>query len=173
MALLSCALGYGEDQAPAPSEYQVKAAFLYNFVKFVEWPSSAESQAGPIALCVIGKDPFRGELHRAVDGKAVNGRPLIVRQTSDASATQSCQVLFVSLSEEGRAAGIIAAVAGWSVLTVSDIDWFSERGGMINFIMQGQRVRFQINPDAAARAGLRISSKLLHLGVTPEEKKRN
>jgi hypothetical protein len=150
----------------------VKAAFLYNFVKFVEWPATS-SQTGPVALCVLGKDPFDGELERATEGKTVNGRSLVVRRVNDATSAQSCQVLFVSASEAARAPEVMKRVAGWSVLTVSDIDRFSDLGGIINFLMDGQRVRFRINQGAAERASLRISSKLLQLGVALDDKNRD
>jgi YfiR/HmsC-like len=171
LAMLVCARGYGENTAQPPSEYQVKAAFLYNFVKFVEWPATPEEQTRPIELCVLGKDPFRGELQRAVDGKAVSGRSLIIRQMSEASAAQSCHVLFMAVSEAGRVADILKTVAAWNILTVSELDRFLDRGGMINFIMQGQRVRFEINPAAAVRARLTISSKLLQLGAAADQRK--
>jgi hypothetical protein len=154
------------------TEYQVKAAFLYNFVKFVEWPVNSP-QTGPLVICVLGKDPFDGELERATEGKTVNGRPLIVRRLNDPAAVRSCQVLFVSSSELGRMPEVMRKLAGLSVLTVSDIDGFSDLGGIITFLMDGQRVRFRINQGAAERASLRISSKLLQLGVGPDDKNKD
>jgi hypothetical protein len=157
-------------QTQGHSEYQVKAAFLYNFVKFVEWPAGSGKQTGPIALCVLGKDPFDGELARAVDGKSLDGRPLTIRRINDAAAAQSCQVLFVSASEAARASEITKKVAGWSILTVGDTEQFWEHGVMIGLLMDGQKVRFRINRGAAERASLKISSKLLQLSVTPADK---
>jgi hypothetical protein len=160
--------------ASHPSEYQVKAAFLYNFVKFVDWPATPAGKEEPIGLCVLGKDPFGGALEHVIEGKTVNGRPLAIRRIGDIAAARSCQVLFVSGSEVGRVSEIIQAVHAWSVLTVSEIDRFSQRGGIITFLMEGQRVRFQINSKAAASAGLKISSKLLQLAVVrPEEKEKD
>ena len=166
-------LARAESPAPAPSEYQVKAAFLYNFVKFVEWPAAAIDSREPITLCVLGKDPFGGELARAIEGKSVNGRPIATRRISEAVAAQSCQVLFVSSSESGRVAEILKTIRAWSILTVSDADRFSERGGMISFVMDDQRVRFQINAKAAEAADLKISSKLLKLAAAAGFKRRN
>src|SRR6266550_3555330 len=151
LGLIALALGVLKGESPPPSEYQVNAAFLYNFVKFVEWPSTPGEPSAPIELCILGQDPFDGELQRVVNGKSVNGRPLAVRRISDKSAAPSCRILFVSASEAGHVAEIINAVKDSSVLTVSEISRFADRGGMINFLMDGQRVRFQINPVAAAR----------------------
>jgi hypothetical protein len=172
--MLVCTGAHAENPAQGPSEYQVKAAFLYNFVKFVEWPETPVVQEGAILLCMLGKDPFGGALERVVEGKTVNGRPLVIRRIGDIAAARSCQVLFVSASEAGRVSEITRAVRGWNVLTVSEIDRFSERGGIITFLMEGQKVRFQINPKTAASAGLKISSKLLQLAVVrPEEKEKD
>jgi hypothetical protein len=171
VAMLVCARAHADDAPQGPSEYQVKAAFLYNFVKFIDWPAGQE---GPIELCVLGKDPFGGAIERVIAGKAVNGRPLAIRRIGDIAAARTCQVLFVSASEASRVSEITKAVHTWSVLTVSEIDRFSERGGIVTFLMEGQRVRFQINPKAAASAGLKISSKLLQLAVVrPEDKEKD
>lgn len=164
-ALLICASAYTDSPVPGPSEYQVKAAFLYNFVKFVEWPVTADEPQGPIVMCVIGKNPFGNELVRAVEGKRVNGRPMVVRHVTAPGAAMSCHVLFVSSSESGRSTEIANAVRVWSVLTVGESEGFTERGGMVGFLMDGQRVRFQINLKAAVEAGLKISSKLLQLAA--------
>jgi hypothetical protein len=173
LTILIAATAHAELQAQAPSEYQVKAAFLYNFIKFVEWPANPGKPGNPIALCVLGKDPFEGELERVVGGKTVDGRPLTVRRIGDASGAQSCQVLFVSASEAGRASEIVKKIAGWSVLTIGDTDELWEQGVMINLLMDGQKVRFRINQGAAERASLKISSKLLQLSVASVEKKNN
>jgi hypothetical protein len=151
-----------QSSAAMPSEYQVKAAFLYNFVKFVDWPGQ---RAGEVELCVIGRDPFGGALERAVEGKSLGGRAFTVRHITDPAAARSCQALFVGVSEAKRAAEIVESTRPWGVLTVSDIEGFLNRGGMIAFETEGQRVRFRINVTAASGAGLRISSKLLQLAT--------
>ena len=161
----------GETQAQ-PSEYQIKAAFLYNFVKFVDWPPTPLEQNGPLLLCVVGKDPFDGALDRATEGKNLNGRQLAVRKLNDLAAARACHVLFVSQSESGRLPQLFKAIEAWSVLTVSETDRFCELGGMVNFFMEGRRVRFQINSAAAARSGLKISSRLLQLAISPPDKGR-
>jgi hypothetical protein len=174
VAMLVSTRAHAENVPQGPSEYQVKAAFLYNFVKFVDWPATQASQEGPIELCVLGKDPFGGALERVIEGKTVNGRPLAIRRISEITAAQSCHVLFVSASEAGRVSEITKAVHAWSVLTVSEIDRFSDRGGIITFLMEGQRVRFRINSKTASSAGLKISSKLLQLAVVrPEDKEKD
>jgi hypothetical protein len=174
VAMLVCTRANAENVLPGPSEYQVKAAFLYNFVKFVDWPATPAGQEGPIELCVLGRDPFGGALDRVIDGKTVNSRPLVIRRIGDIAAVRTCHVLFVSASEAGRLTEIIKAAHAGSVLTVSELDRFSERGGIITFLMEGQRVRFRINPKMATSAGLKISSKLLQLAVVkPEDKERD
>jgi hypothetical protein len=174
VGMVVCTHARAENAARGPSEYQVKAAFLYNFVKFVDWPATPAGQEGPIEICVLGKDPFGGALERVVKGKTVNARQLVIRRIGEIAAARSCQVLFVSLSEAGRVSEIATAVRGRNVLTVSDVDRFCERGGIINFLMEGQRVRFRINTKTAAAAGLTISSKLLQLAVVkPEDKEKD
>jgi hypothetical protein len=174
IAMLVCTHAPAENSAQGPSEYQVKAAFLYNFVKFVDWPETPAGQEGPIELCVLGKDPFGGALEHVVAGKTVNGRPLAIRRIGDIAGVRSCHVLFVGGSEGGRITEILKAARAGSVLTVSEIDRFCERGGMVTLLMEGQRVRFRINSKMAASAGLRISSKLLQLAVLrPEDKAKD
>jgi hypothetical protein len=160
-----------EDLAQAPSEYRVKAAFLFNFAKFVEWP---EPQTGPLAICILGKDPFGEALERVMEGKTVNQRRIVIRRTDDLAVARSCQVLFVSLSEAGRMVEVVKALRDASALSVSEIPRFCQSGGVIMFAMEGQRIRFHINSAAAVRANLKISSKLLQLAVaaTDDKEKR-
>ena len=171
IAVLLGAVAHAESPAQAPSEYQVKALFLYNFVKFVEWPASSEVQGAPYTLCVLGKDPFEGQLERAVEGKIFNGHPLATRRINDTREAYSCQILFISASEVGRGSEIVRILANWSVLTVGDSDKLWGQGVMINLLMDGQKVHFRVNQDAAERAFLKISSKLLQLGTASLEKK--
>ncbi len=149
-------------QDGAPTEYQVKAAFLYNFGKFVEWPPGA-LPADSFAICVLGEDPFGPELDRLIEGKSVHGKKLGAHRLGRAEEAGKCQVLFVSASENGRLAHILASVRGRSVLTVGDTEGFAHRGGIINFRLVENKVRFEINLDAAERAGLTVSSQLLKL----------
>jgi hypothetical protein len=162
--LLLCAGVARQVSAEEPSEYQIKAAFLLNFIRFVEWPADAFKIAGdPVVVGILGKDPFDGALEQIVSNKTVNGRAVVIRRISDPAAARSCHVVFLAASETRRMSDVTSIVASRGLLIVGESDGFAERGGMINFILQDNHVRFQINPAAAERAGLKISSKLLQL----------
>jgi hypothetical protein len=162
MALVAPPAAYS--QTPPPSEYTVKAAFLFNFAKFVEWPPETFSDpASPFAIGIIGENPFDSNLQHAVENKNINGHPLVVKQIKQLSELNNCQILFISISERKRLPEILKSIQGAGVLTVSEMDHFLEGGGMIQFLMEERRVRFAINDQAARKTGLRISSKLLHL----------
>lgn len=148
---------------PAPTEYQVKAAFLYNFVKFVEWPAAALPQNSPVRLCVLGQDPFGSDLESTVAGRVLNGRPLLIRRSERLEDLGACHVLFISSSERAGLATVLAALKEASVLTVGETDGFATQGGMIRLTLEENKVRFEINVQAAERARLRISSQLLRL----------
>ena len=153
----------------APSEYELKAAFLYNFAKFVEWPSQVfPDPTAPFTIGIIGEDPFGDALEATVRNKTINGRQFVIKKTKSYSEFRTCQILFISSSERRRVADLLKALSGDSVLTVSEMDRFIQAGGMINFFMEGNKVRFEINPEPAKHAGLRISSKLLNLAKRPE-----
>jgi hypothetical protein len=155
----------GRIGAQEANEYEVKAAFLYNFARFVEWPNSVSPDPnGPLVIGILGRDPFSGEIDRAIEGKTVNGRRLVIKRFSSLETYEQCHILFVSSSERGNLPRILAAVRTSSVLTVSETDRFAQIGGIINFITIENRIRFEINQAAAARVGLKISSKLLSLG---------
>jgi len=144
-------------------EYQVKAAFLFNFAKFVEWPSEAFSDPNaPLVITVFGDDPFNGSLE-AVKGKLVNNRKLTIRRVKEIQDIGKSNVLFVSPSAKKELARVLAALQGLSVLTVGEDGAFTQSGGIINFVNEDNKVRFEINISAAERAGLKISSRLLAL----------
>lgn len=148
--------------AAAPLEYQVKAAFLLNFTKFVEWPSSAfATPDSPLAICILGGDPFGGALDQIVEGEVVNGRKLVIKRLTHAPPPKTCQVLFAAKSEKDIA-NILAAV-GPGVLTVGEGESFLRDGGIIAFVIEDRRVRFDIKETAAAHAGLKLSSKLMNV----------
>jgi len=157
-------------QSDSPSEYQVKAAFLYNFGKFVEWPSAAfASPAAPFVIGIYGGDPFQGDLDRIVAGKSIDGHPVAVQVVTSVAALKECNIVFLSNGHEKRMAEIAAALGGANVLTVTEnMKHFSDSGFMINFIVTGDHIGFQINNAAARRAGLAISSKLLSLARPPD-----
>ncbi len=151
-------------QTREASEYQIKAAFLYNFAKFVEWPPETSGGADdPMAICIVGKDPFGNILDELIKNKDISRRRLVVRRMNQGQSARDCQVAFISSSEKPHMRAILEGLKGESVLTVGDMEGFAVLGGMINFTMEQSRVRFEINVEAAERAGLKISSKLLNL----------
>lgn len=163
-ALLIFAVSAFPQQAPSATEYQVKAAFLYNFAKFVEWPNeSFPDPAAPIQICVLGRDDFGQELQLITHDKVINGRRIEIDHVLALTRARDCQVLFISSSERSRTREILASVQGRTVLTISDEPGFAAAGGVINFILENSRVRFEINLTAANQAHLKISSKLLAL----------
>ncbi|HYS77782.1 MAG TPA: YfiR family protein [Candidatus Dormibacteraeota bacterium] len=158
---------------PAPgalSEYQIKAAYLYYFSTFVDWPPEAFSRGRePLVVGVLGVDPFGAILDDTLRGKAVNDRPLIVRRFQNIKDARDSHVLFISSSERDRLPSILKALEGAAVLTVGDIDRFAPRGGQIAFRMEDKKVRFDINVAAVERARLKISAQLMKLGRIVEE----
>jgi hypothetical protein len=149
-------------QSPSAGEYQVKAAFLFNFAKFVEWPASSFSDAtAPLRICVFGRDPIGEELRNIAKEKTVNGRKLEVSQVLDLQVARTCHILFIASSERTRLKQIFEGLRGSDALTVGDTKGFVEQGGMINFVLEHDRVQFEVNRKAAEESGLKISSKLL------------
>jgi hypothetical protein len=145
-----------------PSEYQLKAAFLYNFAKFIEWPPGAfSSPQAPFVIGVIGTSPFDEHLERTVQNKRLNGHPFEIKQFKAITEVQGCHMLFICSSERRRLGDILKTVNNASILTVSELERFLPAGGMVQFVMEDKKVRFDINPEAAHRADLRISSKLM------------
>jgi YfiR/HmsC-like len=160
LGLLLAAPAHGQKA----EEYRVKAAFLFNFAKFVEWPPQMfKTATDPIAICVVGQNLFGDALNEAVSGKTVDGRPFLVRQVSGEQPSAGCQILFVSSSERKRLHAILGEIKTEGVLTVGETDNFEAEGGIINFKIEAGRVCLQVNVDAAEQAKLRISSKLLNL----------
>jgi YfiR/HmsC-like len=147
-----------------PSEYQVKAVFLYNFSHFIEWPPQAlGAGASPFTICVLGSDPFEGQLDDAIRGERIAEHPIAVRRMRDLDVGGDCQVVFIARSESARLNQIVAALDHRNVLTVSELDGAAQRGVMIQFVNENNRVKLRINADAARAAGLVVSSKLLRL----------
>lgn len=165
VALLTPAALPAAGAADAPSkEYQVKAAMIVNFVQFVEWPSSAfDSDAAPIVIGVIDPDPFGDALEKLAAQKTVGSHRLAVKRFGSADAVESCQVLFVPAARDPDMPGLMRKLDGRPVMTVGETDRFPWEGGMIRFFAEDGKVRFEINPDAAQRAGLQVSSKLMKL----------
>jgi hypothetical protein len=154
-------------QAPKITEYQVKAAYLANFGRFAEWPSSvAVDKSESFNICVLGQDPFGAVLDAAVSGETIGGAHVLAKRISRPQDAVDCRILFISSSEANQCKEILAALRTLRVLTVSDMPQFTRRGGIIQFLLDGNRVRFDINLAATERVGLNLSSELLKLAVT-------
>ncbi len=146
----------------AQREYQIKAVFLLNFARFVDWPATAfATDTAPLELGVLGDDPFGSYLDDAVRGETINRRPIIVRRFRRAADMAHCHVLFICRSEAARLEQILTSLDGRGILTVSDANGFADKGGMIGFVKHDEKVRLQINLDAAKDSNLTISAKLL------------
>jgi len=148
-------------QAAPPTEYEIKAAFIHNIAKFVEWPASIGA-SGVLRLCVLGQGPF-GEAAGGLRGKPVGSKVWEVVPASTRANLRECQVLFIEASEAGNLPRLLGSLRGSPVLTVGDSEGYAEQRVMVNFYLEESKVRFEINNDAAARAGLKISSQLLKL----------
>jgi hypothetical protein len=154
-------------QSNVSSEYQVKAAFLFHFAQFVEWPPETFKDANtPFTYCTIGEDPFHGVLDAGLSGKTIGGRPLRVQHLKAPRETESCQVLFIGDREQRHMEAAMANANGNSVLTVGESIHFANEGGIIGFCLEQNKIRFEINLDAAKNAKLKISAKLLALAKT-------
>ena len=146
-------------------EYAIKAAYLYNFAKFVEWPPQSFSTASaPLVICIAGFNPF-GDALSALADKTVENHPVELRHSPDARGFNQCHILFISRGEQGRFRSLLAQCSGLPILTVSDIGAFAQMGGMVGLVESEQRIRFEINLHAARQAGLSLSSQLLKLAL--------
>ena len=171
--LLFSITGYAAGADPSDNkEYQIKAAFMYNFAKFIEWPQDAfPDDSSGISLCILGENPFGSSLY-SIDGKIAEGRRLEVNLYEHLEDIGECHILFISNSRAEELPIILASLKNRSVLTVGDIDNFAENGGIINFITKDNKIRFEINVNAAQRAHLKISSKLANLAKIIRETPR-
>jgi hypothetical protein len=158
VALLSAA------RAAGVPEYELKAAFLYNFAKFVEWPEETFAADDPIVVCVVGEDPFGGALERSLAGKTVRDRAIVLRRVATAADVRHCHIAFVNVDAHDLPA-MLRSLDDQPVLTVGDAEGFAERGGMIGFVTEDQKLRFEVNLDAAERVKLRVSSQMLKLAT--------
>ena len=153
-------------QESQPSEYQLKAAFIYNFAKFVEWPEASLPQnSAPFIMGIIGETPIADDLKKAVEGKKLSTHPIIVTRFSNLTEVTNCHILFISNSEKSRLADIFKKLQAAPVLTIGETEQFTEAGGMITFVTEANKIRFQIKDETAKAARLKISSKLLSLAV--------
>ena len=149
-----------QPQNRVTDEYQVKAAFLYNFAKFVQWPQAAD-KSQPLTVCVFGDAAFGDVLQQMVGGKSVQGRDVAVRRLRAGDDSRACQILFISAADARHTAELLAGASGAPVLTVGETTPFRREGGLVRFYVEGNRLRFQINANGAQQAGLKISSQLL------------
>jgi hypothetical protein len=154
------------DPTPASREYEIKAAFIYNFTKFVEWPpQSFPPGTEPIVIAVLGDSPCAAALEDLTKGRKVNGHAILVKRVESKEDAGAAQVLFVGSQAEARFDRIEPAIAAAPVLTVGESPQFAATGGAINFVMQGDKVRFEINLASADQAGVKISAQLLKLAL--------
>jgi hypothetical protein len=169
VAVLGLCIVPASPEENTPSEYDIKAAFVFKFASFVGWPGESLSSNDAIILGVIGDDPFADVLQRSLGGSLINGRKLVIRPVKDLLDARTCQILFVAASEKQRVPAILERVQGYSVLTVGEVDNFCQGGGIINLRKIGKNLRFEVNPAAADRAKLKISSQLLKLAIIVKE----
>jgi len=152
-------------QAGETSENEVKAAYLFNFAKFVEWPDRAfESKTSPIVLCILGDDPF-GEALTSLEMKKIKGRSLMVSRANNKEQIKPCHMLYVCDSEKKELSDVLSKSDNKTCLTVSSIDDFASKGGMIGFVRKGKNIRFEVNLDKIKRVELSVSSRLLNLAL--------
>jgi len=153
-------------QQPKASEFQVKAAYLYNFGRFVAWPDQNPPDGGNVfEICVLGADPFGPTLDATLASGTIGGKSVTAKRIAKPEEVDSCRIVFISSSEEKHLKEVLSALDRTSVLTVSDIPRFSERGGMIGFVLDGNRVRFDVNLASAQSARLTLSSELLKVAT--------
>lgn len=158
-------------QQSRPNEYQVKAAYLFNFGRFVTWPNTPTvGKDDSFTVCVLGQDPFGPILDSTLAGENLEGRRVTTRRISKPQDAAACRILFISSAEKNHLKEILSALDEDGVLTVSDIPDFSRRGGMIQFVMEGDRVRFEINLANAENARLTLSSELLKVASAVRKK---
>jgi hypothetical protein len=164
LAIAGTAVGRARPPSPEPSlESRVRAAFVFNFIQFVDWPEASLAKGDdPIVIGVVDPDPLEGCLATAIEGKTVKGHRLSIRRVT-AEEVGSCHVLVVGSANAGKSAEILKQVKEASVLTIGDYEAFTESGGVVRFYVDDRKERFEINVAAARRAGLQISSKLLKL----------
>jgi hypothetical protein len=152
------------------AEYPLKLAFLYNFAKFVEWPpESFRSPDAPLAICIVGHDPFSADIENELRTRPAGSHPVEFVALKQTGRLNLCHIVFIPVTEKDQAAGIVRSLKGSGALTVGESEGFAVRGGIVNFTVEGGKVRFEINKYAADRAGLKISSKLLSLAKVVTE----
>ena len=170
-SLLASCMMLCSAQSQIASEYQIKAVFLFNFAQFVEWPAKSFQETNAISIGILGDDPFGNYLDETVRGEEVNGHPLVVHRYQHIDEVKTCHILFINVADANQLTQIITSLKSKNILTVSDADNFTKRGGMIRFFTENKKTRLRINLSAAKDADLTISSKLLRLAevVNPQK----
>jgi YfiR/HmsC-like len=164
LMLLMGSAAPGAAQDSSSSEYLIKAGFIYNFAKLVDWPATAFNQPdAPIVIGILGTDPFGSIIDKVLSGKKVNDHGFVIKRIKSAAEARDCHILFVSASESSHISDAIRLTKSMPILTISEIPGFANRGGIINLTLEDSKVRFEVNVDAAKAADLNISSRLLAL----------
>ena len=162
IAALVLLAGHAQAQS---REYQIKAAFLFNFAQFVDWPPATFGNSNaPFCIGILGHDPFGAALDQTIQDENIDNHKITVERSDHIEDLKNCQMIFVSKSEKGQITRILSELDSKPVLTVGETDDFAADGGGINFFLAGTKVRFEINPEAVQNSGLKISSQLLSLG---------
>jgi hypothetical protein len=169
MYLTAFALAFAPEKIEAQSdvskEYQIKAAFLFHFAQFVEWPSADSTNTDdPFVIGVLGENPFGSALDEIVKGETIANRKIVVQYSRSADDLKNCQIVFVCKSENTRLPRILEKLNDKNLLSVGECEGFAQRGGVINFYLENGKLHFEINPDAAEREKLKISAQLFRLG---------
>jgi hypothetical protein len=152
-----------------PTEYQIKAKYLYNFARFVDWPEeSFQSPDSPFVIGIIGNDPYGIDLEKTIEGKQIKNRKFIIKHYQNLENLSSCHILFIGIDNKAGRSQIFNKIKKQGILTVGDDDSFAKDGGMINFIIKKERIRFQINREAVNQSPLKMSTTLLKMAVIIE-----
>jgi hypothetical protein len=148
----------------------IKAGFIYNFAQLVQWPTTAFSQQdSPIVIGILGTDPFGGIIDKVIQNKKLDGRNLVVKRLKRGTPFKDCNILFVSSSEAAHLEEVLQSAKGLPILTIGEMPGFAARGGIINLTVEGNKIRFEVNIEAAKQANLNISSRLLALArIVPQ-----
>jgi hypothetical protein len=162
--LISAAPPLVRAQSEENAQYRIKLAFLYQFTQFVQWPSDAFPQANtPFVVCIVGEDPFDPDQEQDLRSRSIDKHPMVIKGVKQGANLRACHMVFATAPESRQVASIVDSLKGSSVLTIGETKGFAERGGIINFTIEENKLHFEINLDAAKRTPLRISSKVLAL----------
>jgi YfiR/HmsC-like len=172
IALLCAPAPVGGSDAAAMLEYKLKAGYLFNFAKFVEWPTNVVPAANsPMIVGVLADDPAAPVIEQHLQGKIAGGHPLTVKLLPNLSGLPDCQMFFISRSQQENTDKLLANLQAAPVLVIGEVDQFAHRGGMINFVRKDESFRLEVNLEAAEKAGLKVSSKLASIGTIVKTRK--